>query len=260
MSRLRYSSGLKGLASLFVSVTIFLVIWEAIFRLGFYRSPFVPPPSTIAKAFVEMAYTGDLLSDIAVSLQRALTGFAAGSLLGIAMGVLTGRIAVVDRSLGGLIRAFRSIPSIALVPLAIVWFGLGETAKIVLVAWGVFFPVWINSHIGAARVPVPVIWAARSLGASRVRLLSEVILPSALPFVVAGMRTGMTIAFVVLVAAEMAGAFGGVGYRIYTSHLVFRVDRMMVGIIVLGMLGAVADLVFATIIASLPWSGSDEEV
>ena len=260
MSYSRYSSLLRHFASISLSVAVLLAFWETAYRLGFDRSPFVPPPSTICRAFVEMVKTGELLSDVSVSLYRALGGFAVGSFLGAAVGILSGRLPIVDRTLGGLIRAFRSIPSIALVPLAIVWFGLGESGKIALVAWGVFFPVWINSHIGATRVATPVIWAARSLGASRFRLLFEIILPSALPFIVAGMRTGMAIAFVVLVAAEMAGAFGGLGYRIYVSHLVFRVDKMMVGIFVLGLLGAFTDLLFAAIIARLPWSGGDGDL
>jgi ABC-type nitrate/sulfonate/bicarbonate transport system permease component len=257
--RHRYSSSLKELTSISLSITILLTVWEAAFRLGLYKSPFVPPPSAIGSAFMEMARTRELFTDVAASLQRAFGGFAVGSILGIVAGIVTGRISIVDRTLGGLIRAMRSIPAIALVPLAIVWFGLGETGKIALVAWGVFFPVWINSHIGATRVPIPVIWAARSLGASRFRLLYEVILPSALPFVIAGMRTGMATAFVVLVAAEMAGAFGGVGYRIYVAHLTSQVDKMMADIILLGVLGAMSDLIFAAAISSLPWTGGEEE-
>jgi NitT/TauT family transport system permease protein/sulfonate transport system permease protein len=201
-----------------------------------------------------MVGTGELLQDIFVSLQRALIGFFFGSLLGILLGIATGRNRIIDRSIGPLVQLLRPIPSIAIVPLAIVWFGLGEMSKYFLVFWGVFFPVWINTHIGASNVQKNFLWVARSLGAKGSRVLYEVIFPAAAPFIIAGMRTGIAIAFICLVAAEMAGAYGGVGYRVYVSHLVFRVDKMMVGIITLGLMGAVADMLFVGIVNwLLPW-------
>lgn len=233
---------------------IFLILWEGASRLNFYNTILLPSPTVIAEAFYSMVESGELPSDILVSVRRALVGFFIGSLLGIIAGVLTARVRFFDYTVGQLAKLFRSIPTIALVPLAIVWFGLGELSKYVLVIWGVFFPVWINTHLGASQVEKTVLWAAQSLGADRYKMLYEIILPSALPFIIAGMRTGMAVAFFVLVAAEMTGAFGGIGYRIFASHLVFRVDKMMVAIITLGVIGALTDLLFATMIKSLPWN------
>jgi ABC-type nitrate/sulfonate/bicarbonate transport system permease component len=204
-----------------------------------------------------MILSGQLLLDILASLRRAFIGFVVGSFLAVCLGLLTGRIAAFDNSIGEVIRILRPIPSIALVPLAIVWFGLGELSKCLLVIWGVFFPVWMSTHAGATEVEQNVIWAAQSLGASRFRMLIEVILPSSFPYIIAGMRTGVATAFVVLISAEMAGSFVGLGYRIYASHLVFRVDKMLVGIIVLGILGAATDQIFAALSRRVPWRGHD---
>ena len=244
----------RDLTNVLLTVIALLALWEVMARLRIYDVSFFPPPSAVANTFFSSVESGELISDTWVSIKRALVGFLAGSCIGAGAGILTGRLRILDLTIGQVIRLLRSIPSIALVPLAIVWFGLGETSKYLLVFWGVFFPVWVNSHIGAAQVDQTFIWAARSLGASTGRLLYEVILPAATPHVIAGMRTGIATAFVVLMAAEMAGAFGGLGYRIYVSHLVFRVDKMVVAIVVLGVIGAVTDVIFAAIVSLIPWS------
>jgi NitT/TauT family transport system permease protein len=243
---------MKPLRSL-LAVSILILLWQ-------FGAPYVlntsliPPPSQISIALVEMARTGELLSDISVSMRRVLIGFALGSVAGTFVGLLTGRIKFLTDTLGQIIQVLRPIPVIALVPLAIVWFGIGETSKYFLVFWGVFFPVWLNTHLGASSIEQRYIWAAQSLGAGRQQLFYSVIFPSSLPMIIAGMRTGIAIGFVCVVAAEMSGAFGGIGYRIYASHMVFRVDKMMAGIVVLGLLGAIADRCFAFVVGRVfPW-------
>jgi ABC-type nitrate/sulfonate/bicarbonate transport system permease component len=236
-----------------LALLAFFALWQIAFSIGLYKTTLLSSPGAVIRAAGEMYASGELVRDIWASLQRVAVGFLTGSCAGVLIGVCTGRVRLIDATLGQLIRLFRSIPSIALVPVAIVWFGLGETSKYVLVFWGVFFPVWINTHLGITQVDRTYIWAAQSLGARRAALIWEVVLPCAVPFIVAGMRTAIAIAFVVLVAAEMAGAFGGIGYRIYASHLVFRVDKMMADIFVLGLLGGMADLLFAAVISAIPW-------
>ncbi len=235
-------------------VVLFILGWEAISRSGLINIQLFPPPTEVFKALIGLVASGDLLNDIAWSVMRALAGFGLGAFLGILMGVLTGRIPFFNRFFTPLIQVFRPIPSIAFVPLAIVWFGLGEASKVFLVTWGVFFPVWINTFLGVTGVENTYFWAARSLGASDRRIMIEVLLPAALPLIVAGMRVGVALAFLNLVAAEMAGAYVGLGFRVESSHMVFRVDQMIVGIIGLGVLGATSDRGFAYIIKVLiPW-------
>ncbi|MEK9135671.1 MAG: ABC transporter permease subunit, partial [Bacteroidota bacterium] len=173
---------------------------------------------------------------------------------GIIIGLLTGRIAMLRASLEQIIQAVRAVPAISFVPLAIIWFGIGEPAKQFLVAWGAFFPIWLNTHVGATNVDRDYLWAAESLGASKTRILATVILPAALPFISAGLRIGIAMGFICLVAAEMAGAYEGLGFRVTASHLVFRVDKMFVALTVLGVLSAVVDKLFSVAWFRLfPW-------
>ena len=239
----RSFDGITWLASA-GSVLLFLALWEGVVRLGLVDRRMLPPPSTAVRESLAMVSAGLLQADVLASLRRAFSGFLLGSAIAITAGLLTGRVRLVRQVLEPIIQLFRPIPSIAFVPLAVLWFGLGETPKLFLVSYGVFFPVWINTHIGVSTVSSDYVRAARSLGCGRHQLFLAVILPAALPFVVAGLRTGISIAFVVLVAAEMTGAEAGLGYRIEQSHLVFRADRMVVGITMLGVLGALSDRLF----------------
>jgi ABC-type nitrate/sulfonate/bicarbonate transport system permease component len=137
----------------------------------------------------------------------------------------------------------------------VLWFGLGEFPKYFLVFIGVFFPVWMNSHLGVQNVERSYIWTANSLGASRYSLIFNVYLPGAAPLIIAGLRVGIAVAFFCLVAAEIAGAFSGLAYRIEISHLVFRADRMIAGLVVLGVLSAAADQLLGLTIRKLfPWT------
>ena len=232
----------------------FFILWEIISRSGLFNINLFPPPSRVWEAFLESAATGEFISDVFASLRRVIVGFVFGSAAGIFLGILTGRIYLFRITIGQILNFFRNIPSIAFVPLAIVWFGIGETAKVFLVMWGVVFPVWINTHQGAIQVDKHYLWAIKSLGANKMQTLKEVILPSAMPFIATGMRVGVAFAFITLVAAEIAGAFYGIGYRISASHLIFRVDKMMLGITTLGILGLFADKMYTSAIKNFfPW-------
>ena len=235
-------------------VFLFLLLWELVARSGIYNINLFPPPTIVARAFYSGLISGELLLDIWASFTRALVGYLLGSSLGIVIGILTGRIKFFELALGQLIQLLRPIPPISYVPLAILWFGLGEVSKYFLVFVGVFFPVWINTHLGVSNVEKTYVWAARSLGAKNRRTLFEVILPASLPFIIAGMRTSIAIAFYCLVAAEIAGAFSGVAFRVSISHLVFRTDKMMAGLVVLGIMSALADKVFTFLVHKfVPW-------
>lgn len=226
------------------SIALFFMLWELAARLQWINPRFVPPPSQVFASLVAMLENGMLLEDTVASVQRSLAGFFLGSLVAILLGLLTGHAAWCRRLFEPIIQLFRPIPSIAFVPLATLWFGLGETPKVFLIAYGAFFPVWLNTHVGVGTVDRDYLRAARCLGANARQIFFGIVLPAALPFIVAGLRFGIGVAFIVLVAAEMTGASAGLGYRIEQSHLVFRPDQMLVGLLMLGVLGAVADWVF----------------
>jgi len=246
------------LISNIVPFVIIIILWEILASAGFLNSSLFPSPTSVLHSFVEMVSSSELFIDLSYTLGRTFIGFVLGSIIGIVLGVLTARINIVRRLIEPIIQVCRPIPPIAIVPLAVVWLGLSEFSKITIIVWGVFFPVWINTHLGVAAVENSLIWAARSLGVSEKRLLFFVIIPASLRLIIAGMRVAIAIAFICVVVSEMMGATAGIGYRINTSYLVFRVDRMIVGLLVLGALGALADWSFVKFINRIfPWLHSE---
>lgn len=238
-----------------LGVVAFVAVWEVLPRLipGLNLLMF-PPPSGVIDAFIALTTSGELLMHVAYSMMRAASGLVVGAGLGVVVGLLTGRIDAFRHLSDPVLQGMRAIPAIAFVPLAVAWFGLGEGAKIFLIAWGTFFPVWINTLIGVREIPSVFLRSAMSLGASQRQVLTRVILPGALPFVIAGLRLATATALVVLVAAELVGATYGLGYLISFSHLVFRIDMMFVGLLSLGAVGFVVDRAFLQIIQRLfPW-------
>lgn len=245
----------RGLMFNLIGVLIFLVVWEVLPRIvpGVNTQMF-PPPSGVIATLYGMLADGQLAAHAWSSLKRVAAGFVIGSSAGILVGLFTGRLALLQSMSDPVLHGLRSIPAIAFVPLAIVWFGLGETPKIALISWGTFFPVWISTFIGVRDVPKLYIQSALSLGAGPLNVMFRVVLPAALPFVFAGLRHATAVAFVIVVAAELVGASSGLGYLISFSHLVFRIDMMFVGLLALGVLGFLADAAFAALLQRLfPW-------
>jgi ABC-type nitrate/sulfonate/bicarbonate transport system permease component len=166
---------------------------------------------------------------------------------------LTGRYAIVSNFLTPIFQLLRPIPPIAFVPIVILWFGLTEWGKWFLVFWGVFFTVWVATHLGVHRADPALVRAARSLGASDRLLIRDVILPSALPTIFVGLRTAISISFYTLVAAELAGAFAGLAYRIDLAHQNMQTGQMLGGLVMLGVVSAAADRGFAMLSRRLVW-------
>ncbi len=248
----RYFNSPAGLG--LFGIVAFGVMWHALSRSGLVNSTMLPSPAVVAESGWLLLTNGELLRHLSASIWRAEIGFFIGSALAILLGVATARLQLLDEMLNPLIQMFRAVPSLAFVPLAIFWLGVGETSKIFLIAWGVFFPVWVSTYIGVRDTNPLLARAAASLGAKGWRNLVFVVLPAALPLILAGLRVSLSVALVVLVAAELAGARFGVGYLIQVSQQVFRVDEMFVGLIALGVLGFAADFVFEQLVRLLfPW-------
>jgi len=240
-----------------LGIISFLALWEVLPRIvpGINLLMF-PPPSGVVGALVDLVSTGELFEHAAASVLRALGGFAIGSTAGIVLGVLTARLLPLRHFCDPVLHGLRSIPAIALVPLSIVWFGIGETPKLALISWGTFFPVWINAFLGARDVSEVLTRSAASLGAGRAMMLFEVVLPAALPLILAGLRQALAIALVVMVAAELVGASEGLGQLIASSYQLFRVDSMFVGLFTLGAIGFAMDRLFTAILGRVfPWYG-----
>jgi ABC-type nitrate/sulfonate/bicarbonate transport system permease component len=237
----------------FLPLALAIGLWEIISRAEVVNPRLFPPPSQVALALHAWWTSGNFLDDVLASYARMLAGFAVGGLCGIAVGMLTGRTRW-GGALGPILQVFRPMPPVAIIPLVIVWLGIGDTAKIFSIAFAVFFPVWINTHLGAESIPREYLWSARMLGASARRTALRVVLPAALPAITAGLRTSVAIAFIMVYVSEIAGASSGIGYRISITHLAYRIDLMMAALLVLALAGAVADWLLARLMNRLfPW-------
>jgi ABC-type nitrate/sulfonate/bicarbonate transport system permease component len=227
-----------------VSLLGVVAAWQLLSSLNLVNPALFPSPVAVWFAAVDLVKSGVFFSDLAVSVGRAAVGFAIGASLGIAIGLLTSRTRLVHLMLNPLFTILRPIPAIALVPVAIVWFGIGEGSKYFVIAYTVFLSVWLNTHHGMEHVSTLYIRAARSLGASKLREFGMVVIPASAPHIFAGLRLGAALAFLSLVAAELTGASAGIGYRLQEARQFILMDRMFVGLIELGILGALVDTIF----------------
>lgn len=240
-------------AALVFSIPLFLLTWELVSRSGIVNDVLFPPPSLVAIAIVEWAQSGVLWTDLMMSVSRVIVGFLTGALAGAVIGIITGQYPLVSNLLTPVFQLLRPIPPIAFVPLVILWFGLSEIGKYFLVFWGVFFTVWIAAHLGVQRVNKDLIRAAQTLGTPEHRMLREVLLPGSLPFIFVGLRTSVSISFYTLVAAELAGTFAGIAYRIDIAQQNLQMGQMMGGLVVLGVISFAADRIFALFAQKLVW-------
>jgi NitT/TauT family transport system permease protein len=230
-----------------LSIPLFLALWELISRSHIVNAVLFPPPTTIAVAIYDWMQSGQLAIDFAVSLYRVVVGYLLGAVVGVLVGLLTGEFDFVSSLLSPVFHVLRPIPPIAFVPVVILWFGLSESGKLFLIFWGVFFTVWLATHLGVQKVEKGLIRAAQVLGTPRWRMVTEVILFGAMPYIVVGLRTAVSISFYTLVAAELAGTFAGIVYRIEIAQQNLQTGQAMGGLLVLGAISFVADRCFAAL-------------
>lgn len=202
-----------------------------------------PPPPAVFDALVEGLTSGTLLEHTLASLQRVLIGFVIGTGLAVLLGCTAGWFRVAGDLLNPIIDAIRPIPALAYIPLVIVWLGIDEPARVVVIILAVFKPCVVNTRQGMKEVPAIYVEAAESLGASRIATFWRVGLPNAIPFIMAGMRTGLATGFLALVAAELVAADNGLGYLISNAGQNLRIDNVLVGIVVIGVVATVLDAI-----------------
>lgn len=218
--------------------------WEFLARSGIFSPSLLPTPEAVLDAARQMAAQGTLLADGVASFRRALTGFLVGSVIAVAVAALTGTSVITRSLLEPTIQVLRPIPAIALVPLAILWFGIGEESKLFLTSVGVFFPVWVNAHAGIASTREDYLRVAASVGATRLQVFGSVVLPSALPFILTGLRQGIAMSLILIVASEQAGVTAGLGFRLDQARLFSQPDRLFACLAALGIVGALTDQLF----------------
>lgn len=234
-------AGINTLALLRVlSPVVLLLIWEVGCWIGFIPARFFPPPSSIIGTLIEQAQTAQFWGDISISLQRVVIGLLMGTIPGMILGLAMGIFPPVRAAFQPLVAALYPLPKIAILPLILLIFGLGEMSKYVVVAVGVFFLMTINTMAGVLSIPNIYFDVAKNLRASRWHIYTTVALPGARPGILTGLRLCVGTAFILLVAAEFVGADSGIGYRIWWAWSVFWVDQMYVGLAVISILGFLA--------------------
>ena len=232
-----------------LALVLFLLVWQLV-SLG--TNPiYLPSPLRTLGAAVQLVETNVLGESVLISLLRILVGWALSSAIGIPVGLVMGRLRLVQDFATPYIQFFRFIPPIAFVTLAIIWFGAGETSKVMLIVYTTVFVVVLNTMAGAASVKEGSVRAARSLGASDRQVLRHVVLPETVPYIITDMRLAMGNSFVTIVSAEMVAANAGIGYLIWSSRLYMRTDQIFVAIVALGTLGFLADCAFRAAAARL---------
>jgi len=236
-----------------VSVPLFLILWQIVSMSGLVNIRLFPPPTVVVEALWRSAVSGILWTDLGMSVSRVVIGYAAGASAGIVIGLITGRYELASCLLGPVFQLLRPIPPVAFVPVVILWFGLSEYGKWFLVFWGVFFTVWMATHLGVQRVDERLIRAARCLGTPERRLIRAIVLPAALPVIFVGLRSAIAVSFYTLVAAELAGTFAGLAYRIDLAQQNLQMGQMMGGLVMLGIVSAIADRGFAYISRKVIW-------
>ena len=239
--RLRDKLSLSSLGLFALSILLGLTAWQVLSMQ--YSPTFLPSPAETWEGARDLAEDGTLFDSIVASGRRILIGWGLGLAVGIPVGLFMGRFSIVRRLLDPYIEFFRFIPPIAFVTLAVIWLGVGESSKVVLIFYTTVFIVTINTIAGVLAVDEMKLRAAESLGANRARIMTSVIVPASVPYMVTGARLAMGNSFLTIVSAEIVAAQEGLGALIWTSRNYGRTEWVFVGIVALGILGFLFDRV-----------------
>jgi NitT/TauT family transport system permease protein/taurine transport system permease protein len=234
-----YRAILLAAASLLIAFSIWQLLSTFIFN------PFlIPPPIEVIRTAIPMLVSGEIFADVSISMVRVLVGFTTGSLAGIVLGVLLGRIRLLHDLLDPIMELLRYLSPTAMIPIAVIWFGIGEMSKYFLIFWGTFFIVLVNTTAGVWRAPLTRQRAAECLGANRLQIFIMVVIPSAVPYIVTGMRVAMASSFMSIIPAEILAADSCIGYLLQKSSLLLQTNRIFVALLTICILGFVVDRLF----------------
>ncbi len=246
----RWRARLHRFGLVLVSLTLGLAAWEAV-SLWVFGPFLIPPPQAVVQAFIPMSASGELLHDALMSLSRVFVGYAAGGAVALFLGLLMGRIRLLNDLADPILDFMRFLSPTAMIPIAVVWFGIGELAKYALVFWATIFIVLISTVAGVVRTPRIRQNAALCLGASQAQIFRLIVLPSAVPHIVVGLRLALASAFVSIIPAELLAADSGLGYLLQQSSLLQQTDRIFVALVMICTIGFCADRLFQLITGTL---------
>jgi NitT/TauT family transport system permease protein/taurine transport system permease protein len=233
----------RTLALSSASILLAFLLWQ--FLSTYVVNPFlIPPPLEVFRTAIPMLMSGEILADVSISMTRILVGFITGSAAAIMLGVLLGRIKLLHDLLDPIIELLRFLSPTAMIPIAVIWFGIGEMSKYFLIFWGTFFIVLINTVAGVWRAPIARQRAAECLGANQMQIFVLVVIPSAAPYIVTGMRIAMASSFMSIIPAEILAADSGIGYLLQKSSMLLQTPRIFVALLTICILGFIADRIF----------------
>jgi NitT/TauT family transport system permease protein/taurine transport system permease protein len=225
------------------SLLVAFLVWQFLSTVLF--NPFlIPPPLEVFRTAIPMILSGEILADVTISMSRVLVGFLVGSFIGIVGGVLLGRIRLLHDLFDPIIELLRYLSPTAMIPIAVIWFGIGEMSKYFLIFWGTLFIVLINTIAGVWRAPIARQRAAECLGANHLQIFLLVIIPSSVPYIVTGMRVAMASSFMSIIPAEILAADSGIGYLLQKSSMLLQTNRIFVALLTICILGFVVDRIF----------------
>ncbi len=235
-------------AIFYVYVPVLIVcVWHILYKLGIIGGLLLPGPTEIAKAFSVLLITGDLPRHLGISLLRVLEGFTLAVAAGLLLGIAIGLSRALDHATDLMIQLIKPIPPIAWIPLTILWFGIGEESKVFIIFLGAFFPVLINTIDGIRQTDSKYVELARVLETTRLRFIMRVVLPGALPSIMTGLRVGMMVAWMCVVAAELIAASSGIGFLIMDARQMMQTDQVFVGMITIGAVGKLLDVILKAV-------------
>lgn len=218
-----------------------VLVWQALSYAGLIDSQLFPAPSDVAADFWELSANGILLENFAVSLGRATLGLLIGASLGLVFGITVGFSRFAERVVDPTLQMLRTVPLLAVTPLFILWFGFGELSKIILIATGAFFPMYVNTFLGVRGVDGKLFEVGKVSGYSTWDQIRLLVVPGALPNILLGLRLSVGMAWLVLVVAELTGAQSGVGYLIQDARSLLNTSTVMVGVVVFAAVGKLSD-------------------
>lgn len=234
------STGLNLLLGSLLPLAL-LVFWQVGGDLGYISRNLLPTPYEIAKSFGDLIRSGELFRHLRISIYRVALGFGIGGALGLVFGVLVGFFRRAEQTLDPSFQMLRMVPHLAVTPLFILWFGFGELSKVLLVAKGAFFPLYVNTFLGIRGADNKLFEVARVLEFSRYRQIVNLVLPSALPNILLGVRLSLGVAWLGLVVAELMGSTEGIGYLILDARQFSQTSVVFVGIIIFAVVGKITD-------------------
>lgn len=220
---------------------LLLVFWQLLSQTGFFPPNLLPSPLAILDKILQLSAEGTLWNHIGITLYRVFAGFLFGTLFAVILGSIVGFYKPMEHLFDPIIQAFRSIPSLAWVPLFILWMGIGESSKVALIAVGVFFPVYLNIVSGISNVDRKLIEVGRMYQFTAYQIIKRIILPASLPSFLVGLRSGLGLGWMFVVAAELMGASKGLGFLLVDGQNTYSPDTILASILLFAILGKLSD-------------------